>query len=75
MGVAWKHNSHEKLVAAGYTFVEDAPCKSDTCGKTVKWYRTPKDHMMPFDDDFIPHFAKCKSAADFTSRGKKGKSA
>jgi len=71
MGIPWKLDSHEKLVAAGYKFIEDAPCRSPECGVTVKWYLTPKGHKMPFNHQFIPHFSDCVSARDFTSRGKK----
>lgn len=70
MGKPWALDSHEKLVAAGYEFIENAPCRSDKCLRLVKWYKTPKGHMMPFNDQFIPHFADCKEAAKFTSKGK-----
>jgi hypothetical protein len=68
---AWPHDSHEKLTVAGYTFIENAPCKSPKCLRLVKWYRTPKGHMMPFNEQFIPHFADCADARNFTSKGKK----
>ncbi len=75
MGTPWKLDTHDKLLAAGYQFLEDAPCKSPICGKTVKWFLTPKGKQMPFDQNYIPHFSTCPSASDFTSRGKKASAA
>jgi hypothetical protein len=74
MGRPWPHDSKEKLETAGYVFVEDGPCKSPKCDKTVKWFRTPKDHLMPFTvregGALQPHFADCPDARNFTSKGK-----
>lgn len=77
MGKPWPHDTHEKLTAAGYIFLTDGPCKSETCKTTVHWYRTPKGKEMPFSDvaesspvRLQPHFASCSEAARFTTRGK-----
>jgi hypothetical protein len=70
LGTPWPHNSHEKLKAAGYVFLESKICKGKNCGATIHWYRTPKGKLMPFNTQFQPHFADCPDAKNIHERSK-----
>lgn len=71
MAKPWALDSHEKLIAAGYEFIESAPCSSQKCLRLVRWYRTPAGKKMPFNDEFITHWSDCPAADDFRAKGRK----
>ena len=66
-GKPWPHDSHAKMVNAGYLHQGNSPCSG--CGCNVLWYRTPTGHNMPMermsDGRLQPHFASCKNVGDF----------
>lgn len=68
-GKPWPHDTHEKLVLAGYKHAATTPCKGPNCKTQVLWYLTPKGHYMPFEKDsdgkMRPHHASCKDVGHF----------
>lgn len=69
----WPHDSHDKLVDAGYRHQATQLCNGPNCETNVLWYETPKGHMMPFermaDGRLQPHFASCRDVGKFTKAG------
>lgn len=66
---AWPHNTHEKLIAAGYVWQGARHCAGRTCAFTVHWYFTPHGKRMPFnftpEGKLEPHFAWCPDVKEF----------
>jgi hypothetical protein len=57
---AWRYDTHDGLVDAGYLYRGADRCFA--CGVRVFVYKTPQERLMPFDEiggKLLPHFASC----------------
>jgi hypothetical protein len=57
---AWRYDTHEGLVDAGYLFRGESRCYA--CGVRVFLYKTPNERLMLFDrlgTKMLPHHASC----------------
>jgi hypothetical protein len=66
-------NTHQSLVAAGYTFSSKGQCRK--CPALIQWYTTPAKKWMPFDmpnadGEFENHWATCPAREAFKKKKK-----
>lgn len=62
----WPYNTYEKLVAAGYQFLQTRRCVSPACRQLIEMWMTPNAKRIPLNAGTLdPHHETCKDVKFF----------